>query len=165
MHQVYLVIGSKDLDTTMDLFGYETNEEFHEGDIDDLLAETGEDTLEEALETGSVTSGLDMFEEPVYGVMRNERAFWDWWELGGRWKNSLVNEEGEVCDSCEKVDALKTLTLNRPSTLGRKSLNWLGRFGFEVIAHDQDPYEVKGFFTVWALLETSENLHVVDCHS
>lgn len=38
------------------------------------------------------------------GRHTNPNAQWDWWEVGGRFRNKLVTKDGTVCDSCKYGD-------------------------------------------------------------
>jgi hypothetical protein len=35
----------------------------------------------------------------AYGYNSNPNARWDWFVIGGRWKNMLITKSGEICDS------------------------------------------------------------------
>lgn len=40
-------------------------------------------------------------EDAVFGYYFNPNAEWDWFEIGGRWNNSIKTKSGVFCNSCE----------------------------------------------------------------
>lgn len=40
-------------------------------------------------------------EDGRWGYMANPNAKWDWWVIGGRWKDSLLHKDGTRCDTCQ----------------------------------------------------------------
>ncbi len=38
-------------------------------------------------------------EKGRFGYWENHNAKWDWYEIGGRWKNKLITKRGHSCDS------------------------------------------------------------------
>lgn len=40
-------------------------------------------------------------EDAVFGYYFNPNAEWDWFEIGGRWNNSIKTKSGVFCNSCK----------------------------------------------------------------
>lgn len=43
-------------------------------------------------------------ESNKYGYYENVNAKWDWYQIGGRWSNSLITKDGNVVDSAKLKD-------------------------------------------------------------
>jgi len=63
------------------------------------IANTGQDLLEKLMtaEFGELIS-----EDGKYYDETNPNAKWDWWVVGGRWGNFLLDKDGIYCDSLQK---------------------------------------------------------------
>lgn len=44
------------------------------------------------------------FENSKYGYIENPNRKWDWYEVGGRWSNSILTKNGQWTDSCKIKD-------------------------------------------------------------
>ncbi len=73
--------------------------------LKEFLAKKSEITGEnEHAEYARDYNGSDLAEDGKYYRVTNPDAKWDWWVIGGRWRNLLLHKNGEYCDSLQKKD-------------------------------------------------------------
>lgn len=110
--------------------------------------------------------GVHDTEDGRYGYRSNPNAQWDWYSIGGRWKDVVING-----DTCLVKDFNKTKVQAEldPPTFAMVDRNgeWIqkGQMGWFGCASnvDKDGYR-KEFWEAMDELSPNDRLYVVDCH-
>jgi len=85
--------------------GYKQYTEFVPQDMDEKIWEENQDKYEGNLDTFMQKYyGAEKNSKGVYGSITNPNAKWDWWSIGGRWSDYLINEKGEEGDAFQVAD-------------------------------------------------------------
>jgi len=99
-----------------------------------------------------------------------KNAHWDWWVIGGRWKDFLVTTEGLRTNQALKkdIDIDKTYKdwefkspfafVHRRKWYAKAKMWWWG------LTHDEDKNWDKKFKKLWKKVKDDELITVVDCH-
>lgn len=103
--------------------------------------------------------------------LTNPNAQWDWYEVGGRWKNFFLLKDGSRADQAEKgeIDWDKMRELNEDTTFSVvKNRKWFerGSMGWWGIVSDEKDQEkwTAEFRKLIDELSDNELLTLVDCH-
>ena len=135
-----------------------------EGKTDDELADWAvEDT------------GYEVDSEGNFIYYSNPNAEWDWWSLGGRWDNMLLNKHTKKYSNSEKLSNLDWKEMSKDHPFETYALltpdgNWLtsgsmGWFGISTATQEgRDEWSESFRKTLQPYLQEGYYITIVDCH-
>lgn len=92
---------------------------------------------------------------------RNPKAKWDWYQIGGRWCNTIPGNEAKMSDiPIEKIDTPYAFVTQDGEWVERGQMGWFGISSNEM---DDDKWDAK-FREYLKTLDKDIVLTLVDCH-
>ena len=91
----------------------------------------------------------------------NQKAKWDWYQIGGRWRNTIPGDEAKMSDiPIEKIDTPYAFVTTDGEWVERGKMGWFGISSNEM---NEDEWDAK-FKEYLKTLDKDIILTQVDCH-
>jgi len=130
-------------------------------DVDELLEPFNENSSPASPYMEFVESADEDFDEDAqkHGYWHNPQAYWDWWEIGGRWHGMLRLKKGATgrcvasspfatAPKCKTGTCDQALVTHCDFTPDEKEYKWALRF-WEVIVEGAEREEGEPEYTTW----------------